>query len=57
VAVQPLAGSHRITIEPYASHPIAETLGLAAGPLVPRAQLKVHIDAATLDVAPTRERA
>lgn len=57
VAVQPLAVSHRVPIEPFASHPIADTLGLGRGPLVPRAQLKLHIDAATIDVEPTRERA
>lgn len=57
VTVEETAARHRVTIEPHASHPIAELLGLPRGPITARAQLRLHIDAATLDVAPTRDRA
>ena len=52
VQLQPMAEGHTIEIMSYASHRIARLLGLAEGPLTPAAQLKVHIDEATLDSEP-----
>jgi hypothetical protein len=49
VEMQALPDAHTVEIMPHDSHPIARLLGLASGILTPVAQVKIHIDEATLD--------
>lgn len=49
VALRRPSMHHTIEIVEHASHPIAQQLGLAHGPLEPIAEIEVHVDKATLE--------
>jgi hypothetical protein len=51
IRIEPMADGHTIELaRSYPSHPIADALGLPTGALSPVAQLKLHVDEASLDV-------
>ncbi len=52
VEIEPFSSGHEITIEAWASHPIARLFGFPSGSLSPVLSAKFHVDEASLDVEP-----
>ena len=48
VNLRTMAKGHTLSIASFASHPIAESLGLGANPIIPVTAARIEVDQATL---------